>query len=136
MRPEKKFTLSMPVKDMVKIFKALADPTRLRIILLLRRRELCVCEIMYILGMEQSRVSHQMRILRHAGLVEDAREGRWINYRISEPARPLLEDLFAGTLRARMENAPEAGEDARKLEACLRGNVRGRICETNPRAEG
>lgn len=126
----------MSVKDIAGTFKALSDPTRLRIVrLLLRQHELCVCEIMFVLGMEQSRISHQMRILRHAGLVEDIREGRWINYRISEPARPLLEDLFAGTLGARMENAPEAAEDARKLEACLRGNVRGRSCETNTRAD-
>lgn len=126
----------MSVKDIAGAFKALSDPNRLRIVLLLlRQHELCVCEIMHVLGMEQSRVSHQMRILRHAGLVEDSREGRWINYRISEPARPLIEGLFAGTLGARMETAPEAAEDARKLEACIRGNIRGRSCETNTRAE-
>ena len=122
----------MSVKDIAGAFKALSDPTRLRIILLLlRQRELCVCEITHVLGMEQSRVSHQMRILRHAGLVEDNREGRWINYRISEPARPLIEDLFAGTLGGRLENAPETAEDSRKLKACIRGNIRGRSCETN-----
>jgi DNA-binding transcriptional ArsR family regulator len=64
------------MKDIVKIFKALADPTRLRITLLLVRRELCVCELMYVLDMEQSRVSHHMRVLREAGLAEDVREGR------------------------------------------------------------
>lgn len=126
----------MSVKDIAGAFKALSDPTRLRIVLLLlRQHELCVCEIMHVLGMEQSRVSHQMRILRHAGLVEDSREGRWINYRISKQGRPLIEDLFAGTLGARMEIAPEAAEDARKLEACIRENIRGRSCETNTRAE-
>ena len=126
----------MSVKDIVGAFKALSDPTRLRIVLLLlRQHELCVCEIMHVLSMEQSRVSHQMRILRHAGLVEDNREGRWINYRISEQARPLIEDLFAGTLGGHLENAPETVEDARKLEACLRGNVRGRSCEINTSTE-
>jgi len=126
----------MFMKDIAIIFKALSDPTRLRIVLLLlRQRELCVCEIMHVLGMEQSRVSHQMRILRHAGLVEDSREGRWINYRISEQSRPLIEDLFAGTLGSRMKAAPEAVEDARKLEACIRENFRGRSCGTNARTD-
>ena len=122
----------MPMNDMVGVFKALSDPTRIRILLLLGERDLCVCEIMYVLGMEQSRISHQMRVLRQAGLVEDTREGRWINYRISEPARPLLRDLFAGSLRERVEAAPETAADARKLEECLRENVRG-VCKL-PRA--
>jgi ArsR family transcriptional regulator len=63
------------MKDTLKILKALADPTRLRIISLLLRRDLCVCELMFILKMEQSRISHQLRILRDADLVEDKREG-------------------------------------------------------------
>jgi ArsR family transcriptional regulator len=120
------------MKDVVKIFKALADPTRLRIMLLLGRRELCVCEIMYVLDMEQSRVSHHMRVLRDAGIAEDVREGRWIVYRVPDRAKPLLEGLFAGALRERIEGSVEASEDALKLEACVRENVRGRVCETGP----
>jgi len=124
------------MKDAVKVFKALADPTRLRIMLLLRRRELCVCELMFILEMEQSRVSHHMRVLREAGIAEDVREGRWISYRVPASAAGLVEDLFAGALRERIEGSGEAGEDGRKLEACLRENIRGRVCETGPPAEG
>ncbi len=117
------------MKDIVKIFKALADPTRLRIMLLLLRRDLCVCELMYILGMEQSRVSHHMRVLRDAGIAEDVREGRWIIYRVSEGAKPLLKELLAGALRDRIEASDEASDDTLKLEACVRENVRGRVCE-------
>ncbi len=124
------------MKDVVRIFKALADPTRLRIVLLLRRRELCVCELMFILEMEQSRVSHHMRILRDAGIAEDVREGRWIIYRVPEASRGLVEDLFAGALRERIEGSGEADADARKLEACVRENIRGRVCETPLSPEG
>ncbi len=126
----------MPMKDAVKVFKALADPTRLRIMLLLRRRELCVCELMFILGMEQSRVSHQMRVLRDAGIAEDVREGRWILYRVPEASRGLVESLFAGVLQERIEGSGQAEADVRKLEACVKENLRGRVCETGPRAEG
>ncbi|MGB8958362.1 MAG: metalloregulator ArsR/SmtB family transcription factor [Candidatus Aminicenantales bacterium] len=126
----------MPMKDVAKIFKALADPTRLRIVLLLRTRELCVCELMFILRMEQSRVSHHMRVLRDAGIAEDVREGRWITYRWPEAARPLLESFLSGALKARIEQSGEAEADARKLEACIRENVRGRVCEAPSRAEG
>jgi len=126
----------MPVKDVVRIFKALADPNRLRIMILLGCRELCVCEIMFILGMEQSRVSHHMRVLREAGIAEDVREGRWIIYRIPEASRGLVEGLFAGALRERVEGSGETAADALKLEACVRENIRGRVCEARPRLEG
>jgi len=124
------------MKDVVKTFKALADPTRLRVVLLLRQRDLCVCELMYILGMEQSRVSHHMRVLRDAGLAEDVREGRWIIYRVPDEARALLEGLFAGPLRDRIEQSREATADLRKLESCILENIRGCVCESQPRAEG
>jgi ArsR family transcriptional regulator len=126
----------MPIKDVVKIFKALADPTRLRIVLLLRQRELCVCELMFVLEMEQSRVSRHMRVLRDAGIVEDVRDGRWIIYRAHEEARSLLEALLAGTLRERIELSREASGDSRKLESCIQENIRGRVCESRPQEEG
>jgi ArsR family transcriptional regulator len=124
------------MKDVVKIFKALSDPTRLRITLLLLRRELCVCELTFILRMEQSRISHHMRVLREADIVEDVRDGRWIIYRVPEEARGLLAGLISGALRERIALSHEASEDVEKLEDCVRQNVRGSACESRPRAEG
>jgi ArsR family transcriptional regulator len=122
----------MPVNDAVKTFKALADPTRLRIMLLLQVRELCVCELTHILGMEQSRVSHHMRILREAGLTEDLRQGRWMIYRIPAGSRPFVDDLFAALGRARLGRSARRTGDARKLAACVRKNVRGGACDAQP----
>ncbi|MDD8016303.1 MAG: metalloregulator ArsR/SmtB family transcription factor [Acidobacteriota bacterium] len=116
----------MSIKKIIRIFKALADPTRLRIMFLLRERELCVCELMFILEMEQSRVSHHMRVLREAGIAEDVREGRWIIYGIPDGVRPILRDLFAGSLRERIEGTPEAAGDALKLKICVREKIRDR----------
>lgn len=124
------------MKDVVRIFKALADPNRLRIMLLLRQRELCVCELMYILGLEQSRVSHHMRVLREAGIAEDVREGRWIIYRVPAGARALVDGLFTGALRGRLEGSAESSGDAIRLEACIRENVRVRLCEARAHQEG
>ena len=64
----------------IKLFSALSDKTRLRIYLLLLRDELCVCELASILNMEQSRISHSLRILKEAGLIDNQREGKWIIY--------------------------------------------------------
>lgn len=120
----------MPVKDPVRIFKALSDPARLRIVRLLLHREICVCEIMFILGMEQTRVSHHMRVLREAGLAEDVRDGRWIIYRIPADSRGLVENLLQGELGVEIERSPEMTGDLRRLDACARENVRGRACVT------
>jgi len=124
------------MNDVVKIFKALSDPTRLRIMLLLRQRELCVCELMYILTMEQSRVSHHMRVLRDGGIAETVRDGRWIIYRVPEAVKGFLDGLFSGTLRERIELSREASEDGRKLESCIQENIRGCLCESRPQEEG
>ena len=86
------------MRDLVKVFKALSDETRIRLIKLLQQRELCVCELMQVLDMTQSRVSRNLGILKDAGLVRDRRDGLWVHYSLNEDsfnecAAPLLELL-------------------------------------------
>lgn len=81
-------------------FKALADPTRLRIVVLLTAGELCVCDILAVLHLPQSTVSRQLAILKSAGLVADRRAGRWVHYRlqanrIEQAVRPIFVDHLA-----------------------------------------
>lgn len=68
-----------------KLFKALADETRLRILKLLQLREMCVCEVMVALGLTQPTASHHLGILENAGLVKDRKEGKWVFYSLAEP---------------------------------------------------
>lgn len=117
----------MDMKSALKIFKALADPTRLRILLLLRARRLCVCELVFVLKMEQSRVSHQLRVLREAGLVEDEREGRWIVYRVPAGRGALLDRLLEESGGGPGRGAAPA-EDARRLGRCVREGIRTQAC--------
>jgi ArsR family transcriptional regulator len=70
----------------VEIFKAVADPCRLRILKLLKEGELCVCEIMTALKKPQSSTSHHLSILREAGLVKERRDGKWSYYRLADGA--------------------------------------------------
>ena len=72
------------MSDIVTIFKALADGTRLRVLKLLGSGELCVCEIAAALALEQPRLSFHLRILKQAGIVSDRRQERWILYRLNE----------------------------------------------------
>jgi len=68
-----------------KVFKALADSIRLRILGLLSSREMCVCEVMVALDLTQPTASHHLRILENVGLVKDRKEGKWVFYSISNP---------------------------------------------------
>lgn len=62
--------------------KVIAEPNRLKILCLLRRREMCVCEIVETLGLPQNLVSHHLRVLREEGLVRDRRDAQWVYYSI------------------------------------------------------
>lgn len=68
-----------------KFFKALADPTRLRMLGLLVVREMCVCEVMAALDLTQPTASHHLRILENIGLVVDRKEGKWVFYSLKDP---------------------------------------------------
>ena len=70
----------------IKVFKAAADATRLRILKLLAGGELCICEIMLALKKPQSSISHNLSILEDAGLVKERKEGKWCRYSISDEA--------------------------------------------------
>jgi ArsR family transcriptional regulator len=113
------------MKEIIKVFKALSDPTRLRTILLLLGRDLCVCELMFVLKMSQSRLSHQLRILRDAGLVEDRRDGKWIIYGIPEDVKDKLNPLMDLFLKDVAAESEEIREDRENLRACLREDLRG-----------
>jgi DNA-binding transcriptional ArsR family regulator len=68
----------------IKIFKAVADLTRLKILKLLTAGELCISEIMLALKKPQSSISHNLSILEDAGLIKERKEGKWCLYRISD----------------------------------------------------
>jgi len=72
------------VKRQSRLFKALADVTRLKILMLFDIREMCVCEIMVALGLTQPTASHHLGILETVGLVKDRREGKWVFYSLKD----------------------------------------------------
>ncbi|MCX6567022.1 MAG: metalloregulator ArsR/SmtB family transcription factor [Candidatus Aminicenantes bacterium] len=110
--------------DMLRVFKSLSDRTRLRIVRLLLEHDLCVCEIMFVLEMAQSRVSHQLRILRDAGLVEDVRDGQWIIYRIPSLVRTTIRPLLELFPRETEKSTAEETADRNKLKVCLKNGIR------------
>lgn len=72
------------VQRLADVFKALGDPTRVRIILALQVGELCVCDLAEVLGMSQSAISHQLRVLRELHLVRNRRDGKEVFYSLDD----------------------------------------------------
>jgi ArsR family transcriptional regulator len=72
--------------DLVRLFAALADPTRLRLLNLMDGREVCVCYFVEILKQGQPKISRHLAYLRRAGIVSARRDGKWMHYRIERPA--------------------------------------------------
>ena len=88
----------IPGEDVIKrqtmFLKALVDPARIRIVYALKNRELCACEIMALLKMPQTMVSHHCKILKITGIVADRRVGKWVHYSLAEPvALEILEAI-------------------------------------------
>ena len=99
--------------------KALADENRVRALLALRHSELCLCQLVELLGLAPSTVSKHMSLLKQAGLVASRKQGRWVHYRLA----PAVD----GTVRAAQEWAldallrdPVVRRDAKRLRAILR----------------
>jgi ArsR family transcriptional regulator len=79
-------------KKQSKIFKALADQTRLKILGLLGLREMCVCEIMVALDLTQPTASYHLGLLENVGLIKDRKEGKWVFYSLENPE--LVENML------------------------------------------
>jgi DNA-binding transcriptional ArsR family regulator len=73
------------ISALSKKFKAASDPTRLKILFLLRKKELCVCKIVSALGKKQAVISHHLSVLQNAGLLKSRKEGKWTHYRTDDP---------------------------------------------------
>ena len=83
------------------LLKALADPTRLRIVGLLAQRELCVCDLEQLLGVSQSMTSHHLGVLRRAGLLlqrREERDARWVYYRLNPETTASVREQFSAVL--------------------------------------
>jgi len=72
------------IDRVTKIFKAMGDPTRLKILWALKLGEMCVCDIAAFLGISESAISHQLRTLRHLELVANRRQGTILYYRLND----------------------------------------------------
>ncbi len=127
------------MNEVVTTLKALSDETRLRILKLLERGELCVCEIVAAFDVGQPRVSFHLAALRNAGLVKDRKEGKWMYYRIDDSdlfrrflLLSVLEKIPDKTLREDRQRLKEfqatALEDMAAPHCCKKASARPQSC--------
>ena len=110
---------SQAMRSTLKITKALSDIQRLRILMMLRAGELCVCQIIAVLGLAPSTVSKHLSILSAADLVDSRKEGRWAYYRLPQgealkAVKPVLKWLDVA-----LAGDESVAKDAENLEAAL-----------------
>ena len=102
------------VQGLADTFSALGDPTRVRILDVLSHGELCVCDLAAVLGLSQSAVSHQLRLLRGIRLVRPRREGRMVFYSLDDQH---IISIFKQTLQHVEEEASHAASKPRRARS-------------------
>src|SRR5215475_3349966 len=110
-----------PVKkafDMEMLFRALADRTRLRLLNLMGNDEVCVCYFVEILRTPQPKISRHLAYLRRAGVVDVRRQGKWMHYRIVEPADSQAAQVFKDVRSWLSHNAAMQKERSRLVSVC------------------
>lgn len=114
------------MKRASKLFKALSDETRLRILKMLEARPLCVCEIQHVLKGSQPNVSHHLKTLYEAGLVDSKRDGLWIAYRLTDRPESPLHSAALALVRKSLKDDERVRKDrlvvktVNRLEIALR----------------
>lgn len=97
------------------VAKAVADPTRVRILKLLEQAELCVCQITTVLDLASATISKHLAVLRTAGLLQQRRDGKWVYYRLAERAFNVYAQPFLALVAPSLGDDPTVLEDRRVL---------------------
>jgi ArsR family transcriptional regulator len=108
--------MAADLKAVASTYKALADPTRLRILALLVEGEVCVCEIHDTLRVPQPTASRHLAYLRRTGLVEARRDATWMHYRLAD-VDPVVRGIVQHAAHA-MSHVKDATRDRRRFESC------------------
>lgn len=111
------------MKTFAKVMKALSDPNRVKMVKLIQRRVLCVCEIQAALGLAQSTASKHLKILEEAGLIVSFKDGLWVNYQLADGSDSPYAATLLGNLRHWLETDEEVALLLEKLPQICRESV-------------
>lgn len=111
------------MRQLTKLFKALSDPSRIRILKMLEIRSLCVCEIADILQLANSTVSKHLSILRDAELIMDEKEGKWVNFYLNKRAGDKHVRQLLPLLAKWLPDDTQVRRDAQRVEGVDRDAI-------------
>ena len=111
------------MKDFTKVMKALSDPNRVKILKMLQRKSMCVCEMREALQISQPAVSKHLNVLESAGLVDFSKDGLYVNYYLTDGNRSQYVASLLGNLRHWLENDPEIDSLVKRLPNINREEV-------------
>ena len=114
------------MRELVKVFKSLADKNRLRILKMLQHKKMCVCELAAALGITQPSVSRHLSLMKDAGLVVDSRNGPWIDYDLCEDKVNQYAHIIQPHLRGWINDDPDVQEDLKKIKLLSRKELCGK----------
>ena len=120
----------MGLRDYESVFKASADPTRVRILKILEGGEMCVCQVIAILSLGQSTVSKHLFLLRAAGLIKDRRDRKWVHYSLDRGSDSPYATRMLRNLQGWLNDDPVIAKD-RERAAMARAIGPMAICERN-----
>ena len=115
-----------PVKEFLKVMKALSDPNRVKIIKLLQQKTMCVCELQAALKISQPSVSKHLKILEEAGLVDYYKDGLWVNYYLSDGRQSPYAASMMGNIRHWLNDDPQVADLIKQAPSLNRTE----ICKT------
>jgi len=111
------------MRELVKVFKALADENRLRILKMLQHKKMCVCELAAALGITQPSVSRHLSLMKDAGLVIDERNGPWIDYGLCEEKINQYAPVIQSYLKGWINHDHKVKEDLKKIKHLRREEI-------------
>ena len=128
--------MTSQLTQMDRLFKALADTTRLRILGLLLTGEVCVCHIHESLRIPQPKASRHLAYLRRSGLVDTRKEGLWVYYRLASSEDPVVRTLQQVVMQTLLRHVSDIRQDAgrlhKKIGCCLPARIKNKEIENEP----
>jgi ArsR family transcriptional regulator len=109
--------------QLIKVMKALSDPSRIKIIKMLQYKPMCVCEIQKALDIPQPTASRHLRTLEDAGLAMSQKSGLWVNYNLADGSESPYAAILLGGLKHWLQDDPEIVRMVKKLPEIRREDI-------------
>ena len=111
------------MRELMLVLKAVADKNRMRILKMLEKKSMCVCELAATLKIKQPSVSKHLSILKNAGLIQDERNGQWIDYSLCNEQVNKYSPVMQATIKKWLNDDPTIKSDLKKTKTLCRQEI-------------